>query len=134
MVFAIIDTNVLVSYFMSKDCGPPAWVVRNALGGKITPIFSSYILNEYHKVLTRKKFNISYSSVISVIDALQSFGFGIEVIDSMAVLPDKDDIPIYEITLSTRDIDSYLVTGNTKHFPKADFVVTPREFMDILEN
>ena len=40
MVFAIIDTNVLVSYFMSKDCSPPAWVVRNALGGKITPIFS----------------------------------------------------------------------------------------------
>ena len=134
MVFAIIDTNVLVSYFISKDDGPPTWVVRNALGGMITPVFSSYLLNEYRKVLIREKFNIRYSSVISMIDAFLSFGFGIEMIDSMAALPDKDDTPIYEIALSTRDIDSYLVTGNTNHFPKDDFVVTPKEFMDILKN
>ena len=134
MVFAIIDTNVLVSYFMSKDEGPPTWIVRNAIGGKITPVFSSYLLNEYRRVLNREKFNIGHSSVISTIDAFLSFGFGIEVIDSMVVLPDKDDMPIYEIALSTRDIDSYLVTGNTKHFPKADFVVTPKQMMEMLDN
>lgn len=33
----------------------------------------------------------------------------------------------YEVALSVDD--SYLVTGNTKHFPKKPFVVTPAEML-----
>lgn len=29
---------------------------------------------------------------------------------------------------------SYLVTGNIKHFPKRDYIVSPRQLIDILEN
>lgn len=32
----------------------------------------------------------------------------------------------------TRDDDAYLVTGNKKHFPIKPFVVTAKEFLDIL--
>ena len=38
----------------------------------------------------------------------------------------------YEVALSKED--SFLVTGNIKHFPEVDFVVTPAEMMDIIEN
>lgn len=38
---------------------------------------------------------------------------------------------IYEIALSKED--SYLVTGNIKHFPSKTFVVTPAEMVNILE-
>ena len=36
----------------------------------------------------------------------------------------------YEVALSKED--AYLVTGNTKHFPKKPIVVTPAEMMKIL--
>ena len=29
--------------------------------------------------------------------------------------------------------DAYLVTGNIKHFPKKQFVVTPHEMVELLE-
>lgn len=40
-----------------------------------------------------------------------------------------EDVTIFEIVLSTRDMDSYLVTGNIKYFPEVDFVVIPKEMM-----
>ena len=45
---------------------------------------------------------------------------------------DANDIVFYEVALSKDD--SYLVTGNIKHFPKVDFVVTPGEMMEIIRN
>lgn len=42
------------------------------------------------------------------------------------------DLPFYEVVLEKRDDNTYLVTGNIKHFPKEPFVVTPRELLDIL--
>ena len=36
-------------------------------------------------------------------------------------------------TLTTRDKDTFLVTGNGKHFPEKYFIVTPAKLMDILE-
>lgn len=45
-----------------------------------------------------------------------------------------EDVPIFEIALSTRDMDSYLVTGNIRYFPEVDFVVIPKEMMNILDS
>ena len=48
---------------------------------------------------------------------------------------DKDDAVFYEIVMSARNsTDAYLITGNTKHFPKEPFIVTPREMLDIINN
>jgi hypothetical protein len=46
------------------------------------------------------------------------------------VFPDPDDIVFYEVALS-RD-DSYLVTGNLKHFPKNGRVVSPKDMLEII--
>ena len=48
-------------------------------------------------------------------------------------MPDPKDIIFYAVTLTTRDKDTFLVTGNGKHFPAKSFIVTPAELMDILE-
>ncbi|MGN0363348.1 MAG: hypothetical protein ACI4ET_10960 [Bilifractor sp.] len=32
----------------------------------------------------------------------------------------------------SRDEDTYLVTGNIKHFPSKPFVVTPRQMLDLI--
>ena len=134
MIFAIIDTNVLVSYFLSKSISPPVMIIRKIFEGKITPIFNSYLINEYRKVLSREEFCIDQPIVDSMLDSIQSLGFGIETFEPILRLSDRKDEPIFEVTLATRDIKSYLVTGNSKHFPNTDYVVTPKQMMDILDN
>lgn len=134
MTFAIIDTNVLVSYFLSDCMSPPATVVRGIFEGKITPVFNTYLINEYRRVLLREEFNIDRSIVDNMLDFIQSTGFGIETFEPMTFLSDKKDEPIFEVTLATREIDSYLVTGNIRHFPKTDYVVTPKQMIEIMND
>jgi hypothetical protein len=43
------------------------------------------------------------------------------------------DLPFYEVVTEKRVDDAYLVTGNQKHFPAEPFIVTAREFLEILE-
>ena len=43
---------------------------------------------------------------------------------------DKKDLVFYEVALSKED--SFLVTGNLKHFPKKPFVVSPAEMIQII--
>ena len=44
-----------------------------------------------------------------------------------------DDLIFYEVAMEKRDDDSYLVTGNQKHYPVKDFIVTLAEMVDILK-
>lgn len=43
-----------------------------------------------------------------------------------------DDLIFYEIAMEKRDNNAYVVTGNKKHYPMKDFIVTPSEIMNIL--
>lgn len=45
---------------------------------------------------------------------------------------DMGDLVFYEAAMEKRDDDAYLVTGNQKHYPVKDFIVTPAEMMEIL--
>ncbi len=45
---------------------------------------------------------------------------------------DADDLIFYEVAMEKRDDDAYLVTGNQKHYPIRDFIVTPAEMIEIL--
>lgn len=48
------------------------------------------------------------------------------------ILPDMKDLPFYEVVMEKRKDGAYLVTGNIKYFPKAPFIVTPRELIELL--
>ena len=51
------------------------------------------------------------------------------------ILPDPKDRVFYEVVLEERkQEESYLVTGNTKHFPAETFVVSPRKMLEIVFN
>ena len=43
-----------------------------------------------------------------------------------------DDLIFYEVAMEKRE-DAYLVTGNQKHYPVREFIVTPTEMMRILD-
>ena len=45
---------------------------------------------------------------------------------------DMDDLVFYEVAMEKHDDDAFLVTGNLKHYPVKDFIVTPAEMLRIL--
>ena len=45
--------------------------------------------------------------------------------DTGEILADMDDLVFYEVAMEKRGDDPYLVTGNQKHYPIKEFVVTP---------
>ncbi len=59
-------------------------------------------------------------------------GLSAERVQSLEIFPDVDDAVFYEVAISKDD--AYLVTGNTKHFPKSPIVVTPAEMVAILKD
>ena len=70
---------------------------------------------------------ISESETRMRADAAQS---GLQGLSSDEDFIDKDDIVFYEVALSKED--SFLVTGNIRHFPKKPFIVTPTEMVAII--
>ena len=46
-------------------------------------------------------------------------------------MPDEDDRVFYEVSLSQED--SFLITGNLKHYPASPRVITPADFIDLIE-
>lgn len=131
-IIAVIDTNVLVSGMISNNPSSPTVGVLKCVDNKtIVPLFCDEILHEYDIVLHRKKFNLPEDEINAVLDEIVALGLSSSRITSNEQFPDPKDVVFYEIALSKEN--SYLITGNIKHFPKVDFVVTPAEIMKIIE-
>lgn len=132
-VFAVIDTNVIVSALLSRNNreSNTAKIFDAVLDGKITPLYNYEILDEYVEVLGRSKFPFRKEDVNLVETLMRTVGIKLERTTTFeGVFPDPKDVVFYEVTLSKDD--AYLVTGNIKHFPKKPFVVTPAEMVEIL--
>ncbi len=132
--FATIDTNVLVSALLNAE-SVPGKVVQEALVGDIIPLYNDEILREYNEVLRRLKFHFKHEVIELTIDTIIKRGFAVDAGPIEDVLPDPKDVVFYAVTMEQKkESDAYLVTGNVKHFPKVNFVVTPREMLDIIED
>ena len=133
MIYAVIDTNVLVSALLTKsEKAPTAMVLKSVMNGHVTPLLNKEICAEYLDVLSRSKFHFTPSLVKQQLEAIEKRAVYAGRVKSKEVFPDADDVVFYEVALSRED--SYLVTGNTKHFPKNPIVVTPAEMMRIVES
>ncbi|MBO4316018.1 MAG: putative toxin-antitoxin system toxin component, PIN family [Prevotella sp.] len=132
MIYAVIDTNVLVSALFTNNIEAATVKVLEAmLHGRIIPLYNEEIFDEYEDVLNRSKFHFSKALVDQYLEIIYERGILCERVLSSEYFPDPKDVVFYEVALSKDD--SYLVTGNIKHFPKSPIVVTPAEMMQILE-
>lgn len=131
-IFAVIDTNVIVSALISSNLeSNPVKVFHAIVQERIVPLFNDEILEEYKSVLSRPKFHLDLPLIETVIKAIIADGLNIDRAPTADIdFPDSKDIVFYEVALSVED--SYLVTGNIKHFPVKPFVVTPAEMVRIL--
>ena len=132
-VYAVIDTNVIVSALISKNPeSSPLLVLAHVYSGTITPVFNADILQEYREVLSRKKFHLNPLDIEDALQAIRDYGLNVERTEVKdEVFPDPNDIVFYEVKMSKEE--AYLVTGNIKHFPKKPLVVTPREMVEIID-
>lgn len=130
--YAVIDTNVLVSALLKWD-SVPGNVLQFTITGVVTPVLNEGILREYREVLLRKKFHFPESVVDAILDNLAAQAVFINEEKLDVNLPDPKDVVFYEVVMEERNNqDAFLVTGNLKHFPVERFIVTPRQFLDIL--
>ena len=133
--YAVIDTNVLISALLSKhDDSATVQVIERVLEGIIIPIYSDSILNEYKKVLKYQKFNFTTDLIDYLIDVIEKHGVRLNPSPLNCVLQDMADLPFYELIVEVKDDDTYLVTGNSKHFPTESHIVTPRKLIEILDS
>lgn len=132
-IYAVIDTNVLVSaLFSTSGNSSPSIIIRKIIDGVITPLYNEDILSEYEEVLNRAKFPFLKADIEWLISTFLDFGISLgRTAISDEVFIDKDDIVFYEVALSKED--SFLITGNIRHFPKKPFIVTPAEMLTIID-
>jgi putative PIN family toxin of toxin-antitoxin system len=131
--YAVIDTNVLVSALLSShDDAATVLVVKKLFSGEVIPLFSDDIFKEYNEVLRRKKFHFSEENISMLLRTIEKYGKRVVPAPTGELLPDMKDLPFYEVVAEKQDDDAYLVTGNIKHFPTKPFIVTAKEFLEIL--
>ena len=99
---------------------------------RLIPLYNDDIIKEYDEVLHRAKFKLSEEQISTVIEHIKENGIDSSRFPYGGEMPDEDDRVFYEVCLSKED--SFLVTGNLKHFPKEPQVITAAEMMELLDN
>ena len=126
---AVIDTNVLVSSFISKNTNSPTVrIIKAIIEGIFTPVYSDDILSEYEEVLGRGRFKLDPAAISILIQRIKEVGEAVSPIVSEEDFPDPDDKVFFCTALAG---DAQLVTGNIKHYPTAELVVAPAQFCEI---
>jgi putative PIN family toxin of toxin-antitoxin system len=125
----VIDTNVIVSALINAN-GIPAKILALALNGKTKILYDNRIIFEYIDVLSRKDFGFNPEIVNDIIDYFRNEGEFVnsEYLDIEFI--DETDKKFYEVHKFGEA--QYLITGNIKHFPKEDSIITPKDFLEIL--
>lgn len=132
--YAVIDTNVIVSAMLKKNSVP--WIIVNKLfDGTIIPLANNEIIEEYEDVLSRKKFSFNKKDVSNFIKEFRKKAILLDRTKIDEQFVDLDDIVFYEIVITARkkSRNSYLITGNKKHFPIKPYIVTPNEMLEIIK-
>lgn len=133
--YAVIDTNVFVAALLTKNPMSPTIEVFNAINdGRIIPLYHQEIIEEYNDVLRRTKFHFPDKDIDTIIGYVIQNGIEVFPKPTGEILIDMDDLIFYEVAMEKRDDNAYLVTGNQKHYPIKDFIVTPAEMVEILRS
>ena len=133
VVFAVIDTNVIVSSMLGNKNSSTKELIRYISSGNIITLYDERMIAEYEDVLGRfftddivgEKINSIINGGYLVTDITQTEEFFL----------DKTDIPFFEVKESAKELDPYLITGNARHYPEnttrtAAFVVDIMKYLN----
>ena len=93
------------------------------------------ITAESRDVLAREKFHFPAETVDIVMGRLAAVSMDINAADGeYPEITDPKDRCFFAVTMTGRlSEDALLVTGNIRHFPAKPFVVTPAQFVEMLQ-
>ncbi len=116
-VYAVFDTNVLVSALLSKRFDSP------------TVVLLDYVVDGDVKVLHRPKFGFDEADIQTVLELVRS-GLCLDRTASNELFLDEEDAVFYEVAISKDD--AFLVTGNLRHSPRTYRVVSPAQMLELI--
>ncbi|MCL2159990.1 MAG: putative toxin-antitoxin system toxin component, PIN family [Oscillospiraceae bacterium] len=125
----IIDTNVVVSAALS-DKGNSSKIMSLVLNKQIYIYYSREIMDEYMEVLSRPRLNIIAEKQQYLLDGIKMIGGLHTPKVSDIPLPDETDRVFYDLA---KEVGAIIITGNRKHYPDEEFVMTPSEFLDHID-
>jgi putative PIN family toxin of toxin-antitoxin system len=127
----VLDTNVIVSALLCPQ-SLPAKILGFVLNGAIEVVYDNNVLVEYIDVLNRDKFKINRETIKVVLGFITNYGEYILSTPQNVKFDDEGDKIFYDLYKSGKA--NFLITGNIKHFPKENNILTPREFIEIINN
>lgn len=130
----VLDTNVLVSALISKNRNAATVILFSRLlaDDKIELLLDKDILSEYREVLQRPKFSLPEDLVDKILRNITSIARFVEPSTFSGILPDPKDIMFVRVSLSVPG--SRIITGNMKHFPQIENVMSPADFLKVLDD
>lgn len=129
----VLDTNIFVSAIFWK--GIPYKIVRKAASNELVVFASGHILNELQTVLARD-FGRSKDEISNIIDSIKLFLRLVEPNVKVDVI--KADPPDDRILECALECNARYIISQDNHLLKLkDYknikIVTPKEFLDIIE-
>jgi putative PIN family toxin of toxin-antitoxin system len=131
MIKIVLDTNVLVSAALTPNGNSARIMELIPVNAELQVYFSMNILSEYKEVLSRSRLNIVAEKQNRAVDAIIKTGILVDPVASDVPLPDESDRFFYD---AARENGAILITGNTRHYPMDDFIMTPSRFLDMLNS
>lgn len=125
-MLVVIDTNILVSALWSRN-GAPARAVGLVLSGHLIPCYDHRIMLEYRQVLQRPKFRFRPSEINALLDWFKQTGRSVIPAPVDISFVDEADRKFYEVA---KYCGAVLITGNLKHFPNDDAVMSVSDFLE----
>lgn len=122
---AVLDTNLIVSALWTPN-GKAAYIVNQVIAGNLKLCHDYRILAEYRDVLSRPKFKFSAWQINFLLETFER--------DGISVIPDflpnvnfvdESDRVFYEVA---KFCNAPLITGNLKHFPQDECVMSVADF------
>lgn len=131
--YAVIDTNVIVASLLTHHHDSATVRVMNAVYSRmVIPLLNDEILEEYVNVLHRPRLRLDVEKCDFIVSLMSDVGLRLAPVHSGISMADEKDRAFFEMALAGRGkYASLLVTGNMKHYPPADFVLTPAQFCEI---
>ena len=126
-----LDTNIIISSIKSSK-GIPAKIVNLIYEEEDLQLYySSDIFAEYKKVLAYERLKISAENQKEILEVVKEVGILVEPALSDIPLLDESDRIFYD---TAKSVYAYLITGNIKHYPDESHIMSPAQFVEMVEN
>ena len=122
----VLDTNVIVSAILSPQ-GTCSEIMDLVFNNELQAYYCDAILAEYKDVLSRASLDLNRKMRAMFFEIIREAGTVITSPTSDIVFPHESDRIFYD---TARESGAVLITGNIKHFPAEDFIMTPSQFLE----